>query len=186
MTQPVAARHEDQPQQPRLVVSVTEIRRRLGSRMPIQRHMEAFGLTLSDAGVPDGADVSFQGEAESISNGVVLTGVVTTPWVGICRRCLGPVQGVATVDIREIYEARPTDGETWPLENDHIDIGPLLHDTALLAMPLAPLCGDNCLGPAPEAYPAALGPDDDDEVDKPSEPPRDPRWAALDNLDLSP
>lgn len=146
--------------------------------------MEALDLTLSDAGVPDGAEVALEGEAESISNGVVLTGVVTTPWVGTCRRCLEPVSGVANIDIREIYESRPTDGETWPLENDQIDIGPLLHDTALLAMPLAPLCGEDCLGPAPEAYPAAPEPDAADGSNESDEPARDPRWAALDDLDL--
>lgn len=167
------------PHPPRLLVSVTEVRRQLGSRMSIRRDLLAEGLALSDTGVPDGSDVSFDGEVESISNGVVLTGVVSTPWVGTCRRCLRPVEGVATVEIREIYESKPTEGETWPMDHDQIDLGPLLHDTALLALPLAPLCGDDCLGPAPEEYPAAPAPDE--PVD---EPPRDPRWAALDDLDL--
>ena len=168
------------PHPPRLVVSVTEIRRRLGSRMDVVRSLESQGMGLSDVSVPDGAEIAFTGEAESIENGVVLTGTAVVPWTGSCRRCLEPVSGVAELPIREIYEHVPVDGETWPLEGDHIDVGPLLHDAALLALPLAPLCGPDCLGPAPEVFPAQVA----DDADEDAPPPKDPRWAALDGLDL--
>lgn len=170
------------PHPPRLIVPVTEVRRHLGSRLAIRRELVADHLALSDARVPDGAEVSFTGEVESIPEGVVLTGVVSAPWTGTCRRCLREVEGVATVDIREIYEVKPVDGETWPLEHDQIDLGPLLHDTALLALPLAPLCADDCQGPAPDLFPARVEPDE--AVDSEAPPPKDPRWAALEDLDL--
>lgn len=166
---------------PRVLVSVTEIRRRLGTRMRVKRELLAEGMALTDVHVPDGADLVFEGEAESISEGIVLMGVASVPWVGSCRRCLTDVAGVASVDVREIYETKPVDGETWPLVGDQIDLGPLLHDTALLALPLAPLCGDNCQGPAPERFPAAS---EDDGTEEDGDPPRDPRWAALDDLEL--
>lgn len=176
--EPVAA-----GQPPSLPISVVEIRRRPGSRMPVHQHLVAHGLGLTDVSVPDGTDITFEGELESIHEGVVLTGAAEIPWVGECRRCLTEVAGVARIDIREVYETKPTDGETWPLVHDHVDIGPLLHDVALLALPLAPLCGPDCLGPAPDAFPATV------EVDPPpaeagDEPPKDPRWAALDDLEL--
>jgi uncharacterized protein len=170
---------------PRLVVSVAELRRHLGERQEVQRSLVAEGLTVGDASVPDGGEVTFTGALESISEGVVLTGEVTTPWVGACRRCLEDVTGTAAVDVREIYEVRPTEGETWPLVNDEVDLGPLLHDIALLALPLAPLCAEDCQGPAPETFPAAVtdGGGAGDDGDEP-EARRDPRWAALDDLDL--
>ncbi len=167
---------------PRLTVSVTEIRRRLGTRQPVTRTLVSTGFGLTDATVAEGAEIGFEGEAESIENGIVLTGVASVPWSGVCRRCLDDISGVATVDVREIYEHHPVDGETWPLVSDTIDLGPLLHDAALLALPLAPLCGPDCQGPVPEVFDAPLdggaGAGDDDD------PPRDPRWAALDGLDL--
>ena len=172
----------DAPHPPRELVSVTEIRRHLGSRAPVRASIEVQGLALSDVRVVDGAEVVLTGEVESISEGVVLTGAVAVPWVGGCRRCLGPVAGTTEVEVREIYETRPVDGETWPLEHDHIDVGPLLHDTALLALPRAPLCREDCAGPAPEVYPAAVA--DDSVAEDDAGPPRDPRWAALDDLDL--
>lgn len=171
---------------PELLVSVTEIRRRLGSRLAIERQLAAEGLSLPDVRVVDGADVVLRGELESISDGVVLTGSVHVPWVGSCRRCLKDVSGVASVEVREVYESRPVDGETGPLVDDRIDVGPLLRDTGLLALPLAPLCDPDCAGPAPEQFPARTG-----TVEGGSEPAedsadeaRDPRWAALDDLEL--
>lgn len=170
----------DAPQHPRLLVSVTEIRRKLGTRMDVSRELEVEGMALSDVSVPDGASVSFEGQVESISDGVVLTGQTTVPWVGSCRRCLRDVSGRSVLDVREVYETVPTEGETWPLEGDQIDLGPLLHDTALLALPLAPLCAEDCEGPDPDRFPAVV----EDEEDPEGDPPRDPRWAALDDLDL--
>ena len=178
--------HPGERHPPRLVVPVTEIRRHLGSRMPVRRVLPAQGLALSDTSVPDGADVVFEGELESISDGVVLTGNASVPWRGSCRRCLRDISGTATVEVREVYETHPVEGETWPLEHDQIDLGPLLHDTALLALPLAPLCGDDCRGPAPDQFPAVVGDEADDQADdqEAAEPAKDPRWAALDDLDL--
>lgn len=170
---------------PELVVSVADLRRHLGSRQEVHRALEAHGLALSEAGVPDGAEISFEGELESVPDGVVLTGRASVPWEGTCRRCLGEVAGTATIEVREVYETHPVEGETWPLDHDHVDLGPLLHDLALLALPLAPLCGPDCRGPAPEAFPATVegGSGDGGEAGD-AERPRDPRWAALDDLDL--
>lgn len=177
--------HDAEGHPPREIVSVTEIRRHLGSRLAVRCSIEADGLGLSDVHVPDRAEIVLTGEVESISEGVVLTGSVAVPWEGECRRCLTAVTGTSTVDVREIFETRPVDGETWPLEQDHIDVGPLLHDTALLALPLAPLCREDCPGPAPDLYPATVADDDDDgSGDGDDGPPPDPRWAALEALKL--
>ena len=74
----------------------------------------------------------------------------SAPWTGECRRCLGDAHGIARAEVREIFEARPTEGETYPLTGDHIDLEPLVRDAVLLSLPLAPLCSEGCLGPAPE------------------------------------
>lgn len=166
---------------PSLPISVTEVRRTPGSRKPVTRTLVAKGLALSDVGVVDGTDIVLDGTLESISEGVVLTGTVAVPWAGSCRRCLRDITGTAAVDVREIYEADPTDGETWPMANEQIDVGPLLHDTALLGLPLAPLCADDCRGPAPEQFPAGVA---DDAADAEDDVTPDPRWAALDGLEF--
>jgi len=105
---------------PRLIEQVADLRRRLGTRHPVHRTMVAHDVALSSAAVPDGAEVVLDGELESISEGVVLTGTVTAPWSGECRRCLRSTSGVLEADVREIFETRPTEGDTWPLHADQI------------------------------------------------------------------
>jgi uncharacterized protein len=88
------------------------------------------------------------------------------------------------VDLQEIFSPHPVEGETWPVDNDSIDLGPVLHDAVLLTLPLVPLCADDCAGPDPERFPTRVeGPADDDGDDEvAAAPPADPRWAALDDL----
>ncbi len=93
-------------------------------------------------------------------------------WMGECRRCLATVEGSLEADVREIFEARPVEGETYPLDGDRLDLEPMVRDAVLLALPLAPLCEEACAGPEPDDHP--LGADDD--------PRPDDRWAALEEL----
>ncbi len=172
-----------------IVVHVTELRRRPGTRKPVQRTVAAHGLALSTAEVPEGADIDLDLVLESIPDGVVVDGTVAAPWQGECRRCLGSVEGSLSLDLREIFEPHPTEGETWPLRGDDLDLGPMVHDAVLLALPLAPLCGEACRGPAPEEFPAVLETSaegaSEDGANRRGDGPPDPRWAALAALDLT-
>jgi uncharacterized protein len=118
---------------------------------------------------------------EAVADGVLATGTVTAPWVGECRRCLGPVRGAALVEFRELFEGHPTEGETWPLRHDHVDLEPFVREALVLELPLAPLCGEGCQGLCPicgadrNEGPCGCATDD-----------RDPRWAALDALRTEP
>ncbi len=134
-------------------------------------------LAISAARVPDGGLVSVTVTLEAIGGGALTaTGTVGAPWTGACRRCLEPVEGSAEVEVREIFELHPTDGETYPLRGEQVDLEPMVRDAVLLALPLAPLCADACAGPAPDQFPT--GPAATDE------PPLDPRWAALSQIEF--
>lgn len=165
---------------------VGDLRRHLGTRKEIVREGPVSGLTVVDARVPRSADVRIDAVIESIPDGVVVTGTVQAPWEGVCRRCLEEVEGRLEAEVREIFETSPTDGETWPLTGDQVDLEDLVREHVLLSLPLAPLCADDCLGPAPDRFPPVL-PGDEASVDD-DEPPleavRDPRWAKLDSLRL--
>lgn len=134
-------------------------------------------LEVSASRVPVGADVAFDLTAEAHGKQVVVVGTVTAPWVGECRRCLEPAAGTLQVSLREVFDRDPVDGETWPIQGDSIDLAPVLAQALVLDLPIAPLCGPDCLGPDPERFPAQVETDLQDE-----EPPRDPRWAGLDAL----
>lgn len=116
--------------------------------------------------------------AESHGEKVGVSGILDVEWQGECRRCLEVATGHAELEIREIYEKAPVEGETYRLPSDtQLDLAPMVLEQALLVLPLAPLCGESCAGPAPDVYPTAPVADVDDDV-----PAGDPRWAALDAL----
>jgi uncharacterized protein len=159
------------------VVGVTDELRHHGAQRPVRVAAPLAGLGISSARVPAGADVVVDIALESTVDGrITATGTVTAPWEGECRRCLGPVTGLVEAALLEVFEREPVDGDTYLLDHDVIDLEPLARDGVLLALPLAPLCADDCAGPAPDAHPVALG--DDAEADL------DPRWAALRDLRL--
>ena len=161
-----------------LLIGVTELRRRPGTQRPVAVSVALPDLAITTARVPEGAELVLDGVLEAIEGAITLSGTLSVPWTAECRRCLDPVVGLEEVDLSEVFEARPTPGETYPIQGDDIDLEPVVRDAVLLHLPLAPLCREDCLGPAPEAFPAvpagAGEPDD--------EPARDPRWAALDVL----
>lgn len=167
-----------------LRIGIAELRRRLGSRTHVEARAALDHLAISTAAVPDGAEVAVDVELESISNGLVVEGTVTAPWEGECRRCLEVVRGEVEVPVREIFEREPTEGETYRLGEDQVDLEPMVRDAVLLALPLAPLCRPDCAGPAPDAFPTGAGDDDAASERRRAEEARlrDERWSVLDEL----
>lgn len=166
-----------------LTVLVADLLRHPGSRRSEQISVVLPGLAISSSQVPHDAPIEVDVVVESLSSSIVVAGTVAAPWTGACRRCLGEAAGVAVAEVREIFEGRPTDGETYPLAGDHIDLEPMVRDAVLLSLPLAPLCAEDCRGPAPDELPVVTA---DDAPVPPGgiepAPPTDPRWSALDDL----
>jgi len=50
------------------------------------------------------------------------------------------------VHVDELFELVPLDGETYQLDEDVIDLEPMVRDALLLELPLAPLCDPDCAG----------------------------------------
>ena len=157
---------------------MTELRRRPGTQREVSVAVDLPGLALSTACVPDDAEVELEGVLESIEGAITLLGRLRAPWVGACRRCLEDVTGTLDIELSEVFEARPTPGETYPIDGDDIDLEPVVREAVLLHLPLAPLCREDCLGPAPDELPVVVG----GEVLEDEAPRGDPRWAALDVL----
>lgn len=168
-------------------LSVVEDLRHPGVRRTVHRTLDLAGAGTSVAEVGGDGAVDAELVVEAVGDDIVVAGTLRAPWVGACRRCLGEVAGTAEVPVREIFERRPTEGETYQLGDGVVDLGPMVREAVLLALPLAPLCAADCAGPDPERFPAR-SPDTEvrdgageDGADG-GEPPRDPRWAALDAL----
>lgn len=144
----------------------------------VRRDLAVAGAASSAARVRD-ATVKVDLRIEAAAGGFVARGRIDGVWAGECRRCLEEVSGALDAPFQEVFEASPTEGETWPVVEDRIDLAPAVREAAVLALPLAPLCAPDCGGPEPDRFPtgpAASVPDSDPGAG------RDPRWAALDQL----
>ena len=75
-----------------------------------------------------------------------MRGTLTAAWTAACSRCLEPVAGEISVHVDELFETLPLEGETYQLDEDVIDLEPMVRDALLLELPLAPLCSADCAG----------------------------------------
>ncbi len=159
------------------VVNVADLVNRPGARRRERVVGTLGGLRVGDASVPPDNEVSVDVLLEWVTDGVLASGDTRARWVGDCRRCLGPVGGELRIEFRELFEAEPREGESFPLRNDHLDLAPLAREVLLLDLPLAPLCAPDCRGLCPSCG-ADLNRGDCQCVTELG----DPRWAALDVL----
>lgn len=158
------------------VVPVGELRRQIGKRLHVERSGPIEDLACSGSEVPDDAECAVDAVLESVIGGVSVTGTVTAPWRGECRRCLAPAEGLLEVRVRELYTDDGDDEDTYPVHGDELDLEPLVHDAVLLELPQAPLCRAGCAGLCPTCGA------DLNETKCDCAPPTDPRWSALDLL----
>ena len=88
-------------------------------------------------------------QLEAVADGLVVRGSVTASAILRCNRCLTGIEFTATADVVQAY-GPPSDDDILPIDSDgSIDLGPLLHDELSLAIPLVPVCRDDCLGLCP-------------------------------------
>jgi len=162
------------------VVSVVDLLRTPGHRREVKLRGRLPGLKSVETVVVPDADVEVTAGLEAFAEGLVADGLISAPWQAECRRCLSPVAGNVDVDFREVFERQPTEGETYKLGHEEVDLEPLIREAVLLALPLTPLCRSDCEGICP-----TCGADLNEGPCGCPPAGRDPRWAALDDLHLS-
>jgi uncharacterized protein len=164
-----------------LVIDTRELGRRPGSQRKVQFEAPAPSeLGVGMIGVPAGSRIDLRLRLEAVMEGVLVSGTVTGPLVGECGRCLDPVASTIEVDLQELYaypDSETTEDEAGRLVGDLLDLEPALRDAVVLALPLAPLCRDDCGGLC-----AVCGARRDDGDCGHDEAPVDPRWATLHDL----
>jgi uncharacterized protein len=136
-------------------------------------------LAAVGVSVPVGAPTCADVELASFVGGIDVVGTVSAPWRGECRRCGGLVTGEVAARVRERYTpagGTDADEDAYPLTGDQLDLEPLARDAVLLGLPLAPLCGEGCLGLCPQCGANW------NEGPCGCPPVADPRWSALDAL----
>ncbi|TNY36090.1 YceD family protein [Thermomonospora catenispora] len=167
-----------------LVLDTRALDRRPGSMQELTCTVPApADLGVEMVGVPEGADVELDLRLESVLEGILVTGTARMPLTGECARCLDPLEEDFEADFQElfVYPDTRSGGEAEEdehrIEGDAIDLEPVLRDTVVLALPLSPLCRDDCPGLCPDCGARLADVEPGHRHDT-----VDPRWAALRDL----
>ena len=169
------------PRRP-LVLDTRELGRRSGSMQPHNDRVAApADLAVQPIGVPAGSPLDLELRLESVVEGVFVSGEVCAVAEGECVRCLTPVSYDVVARVDELFaypdstaEQTTEEDEVRRISGDYIDLEPVVRDAVVLALPLAPLCKDDCQGLC-----ATCGERLDDLPAGHSHDSIDPRWAAL-------
>jgi len=183
-----------------LVFDTHELGRRPGAMQRLTRTIDAPGgdavFGIKDViGVPAGSPVELGLRLESVLEGVLVTGTAQATAEGECVRCLEPLQLTLDADFQEMFQypeaddrgrviARPEesvadaeeDEDRLFVEDGMFDLEPVLRDAVVLALPMQPVCREDCPGLCPECG-VRLADDPDHHHDA-----VDIRWAALQGL----
>ncbi|MFI8950928.1 YceD family protein [Streptomyces sp. NPDC053750] len=177
-----------------LVFDTHELGRRPGALQRLTRTVDAprdFGIQ-GVIGVPEGAPVDLDLRLESVMEGVLVTGTARARAEGECVRCLEPLEQELEADFQELFsypdaddrgrvKAEPGDDaeedeDRFFVEDGLIGLEPVLRDAVVLALPMQPVCQEDCQGLCSECG-VRLSDDPDHHHDA-----VDIRWAALQGL----
>jgi uncharacterized protein len=177
-----------------LVFDTHELGRRPGALQRLARTIDApRDLGLKEVvGVPEGAPLELELRLESVMEGVLVTGTARARAEGECVRCLEPLELDLEAEFQELFsypdaddrgraitepgDDAEDDEDRYYLEDGLFDLEPLLRDAVVLALPMQPVCQEDCPGLCSECG-ARLADDPDHHHDA-----VDIRWAALQGL----
>lgn len=172
-----------------LVLDAKDVGRRPGSMHEVSLQADApadFGTDVLS--VPQGQPMDLQVRMESVHEGVLVSGTVSATATGACVRCLDEIDLPVDSSFQELFvwpdrakhhrevDAEADEEEGHRIEDDMIDLEPVLRDAVLPNLPFQPVCRDDCPGLCSECG-ARLEDDPEHHHEL-----IDPRWAALEAL----
>lgn len=119
--------------------------------------------------------------AESVVEGILVTGRAAAAVTFECSRCLTEFPSEIGVELCELFagpghEPQPEE-DAYEVKGTEVDLEPMLRDALVLALPLNPVCSLDCKG-----YCAGCGQNLNEGECTCSSDDVDPRWAGLEDL----
>ena len=119
--------------------------------------------------------------AESVVEGILVTGTVTGSAVVRCARCLEETEAALALDVCELFVTpghELAEGEeAYRISGQEIHLEPMLRDAVALDLPFKPVCSADCKGLC-----AHCGRNLNESQCGCAEDETDPRWAELEAL----
>ena len=183
------------------LLNTHELPRRAGEMKEYQLDIDApFRIGVPLIGIPEGDLIELDVRCESVTEGILVTADIFSVAIGECIRCLDPIELDVDRRIQELYRYEPTDDkgrkshgrnskgkeeeiddldeeELLYVEGEQINLELPILDAVILALPVNPLCDEDCLGLCPDCGEKweNLPEDHQHEV-------IDARWAGLSGL----
>lgn len=133
---------------PQLKISVTEILNRPGEYHDLDVR-PAFEDVQTELARLEPGPLDTRLKAESVVEGVLVSGRVGGDASLKCARCLTPFAGTLELDVCELFTTpghELPEEEAYRVEGSEIDLEPMLRDALVLALPLNPICSQSCRG----------------------------------------
>ncbi|MEP6479514.1 MAG: DUF177 domain-containing protein [Rhodoglobus sp.] len=137
---------------------------------------EGYGNAV--IGVRNGADMRIDARLESLHDGILVSGDVSTTAEGECVRCLIDVSIPIEVEFQELFAYSFDEAFDYTVHDNQVDLEQVVRDAVVLSLPFQPVCQADCTGLCPVCGVRLL-----DNPGHEHEAPVDPRWAALAGLE---
>ncbi|WP_375384634.1 DUF177 domain-containing protein [uncultured Microbacterium sp.] len=124
--------------------------------------------------VAEGEPLELDVRAESVHEGILISGSVETEYTGICGRCLIDITEPLEVEFQELFAYPGDEATDFEVQDDHVDLETLVRDAIVLSLPFQPVCQPDCPG-----LDASTGERLADMAGEEQRTPSDPRWAVL-------
>lgn len=127
--------------------------------------------------VQEGARVAIDLRIEGLHDGLLVSGHVSAEAAGECSRCLKAIEQSVEVDFAELFAYSVDEAFDYQVQDDHVDLEPVVRDAVVLSLPFQPVCRPDCPGLDP-----VTGERIEDLTDYQPREVLDPRWSALTQL----
>lgn len=98
------------------------------------------------ASVAAGAKLELDLRLESVHEGILATGDIFTSALTECSRCLDPMKLEVEVDFQELFAYSGSSEDDLLVQDDSIDLDPVIRDAVVLSLPFQPVCSPDCTG----------------------------------------
>ncbi len=124
--------------------------------------------------VKAGSTLDTELRLESMHEGILASAEVSASAVGVCGRCLIDIELPVQVEFQELFAYSLDEAFEYEVQDDHVNLEPLIRDAVVLSLPFQPVCQPDCPGLDIET---GLRLADSAQLE-PKET-RDPRWSVL-------
>jgi uncharacterized protein len=136
-------------------MKVVDLEHRKGEPLPFRVTLDPDDLKHRHQEVRGLSPVEASGEAAKLGNLYYVKGEMSADVNFVCARCLKPFTQHMAVPFAETFapadaeELADEENDILLLTGDEIELDPLLEEHFLLAVPLFPLCEEDCQGLCP-------------------------------------